>query len=299
MLGPGRSRVQDSTSPMPAAIVFDIDNTLTPPREALGAQMARRLADLSIPFALAAGSDRQLLMSQFFEPLYRHGFRGQFDAFLCNGASRYRCVCSDQLSVDPVDEFSLRAHLGDAYPQFWALLERLSTSTAFALSGDLQPFGEVLVDREAMVNFAPIGRPKGALTEQARDNRRRFIEFDEQSGYRARLMPVLRAALDEQLPGNDLLLTLGGQTSFDIVVRGRDKSFAVSSLLKEGFDAVTYVGDALFPGGNDAAVAQFVDAWQGEGPCPVRIVPVDGWQKTAALLDSGDLSSFKALPGSK
>lgn len=278
---------------MPAAIVFDIDNTLTPPREILGVEMAQRLANLPVPFALAAGSDRALLMSQFFEPLHAHGYRGQFDAFLCNGASRYRCICGDDLSVDPVDEFSLRDHLGPQFESLWALLERLSTSNAFSLSGDLQPFGSVLVDRDAMINFAPIGRPQGALTEQARDNRRRFIEFDEKSGYRRRLMPVLRAALDEQLPGNDLLLTLGGQTSFDIVVRGRDKSFAVSSLLKEGFDAVTYVGDALFPGGNDAAVAQYVEAWEGDNPCPVRIVQVDGWQDTAARIDSGQLTTCR------
>lgn len=275
---------------MPVAIVFDIDNTLTPPREVLGKEMAQRLSDLSVPFALAAGSDRELLMSQFFEPLHSYGYRGEFDAFLCNGASRYRCASGDSLSVEPVDEFSLREHLGSQFDLLWSLLERLATSKAFALPDDMQPFGEVLVDRAAMINFAPIGRPRGELSEQARDNRRRFIEFDERSGYRRRLMPVLRAALDEQLPGNDLLLTLGGQTSFDLVVKGRDKSFAVSSLLDEGFAPVTYVGDALFPGGNDAAVAQYVEAWQGKGACPVRIVQVDGWENTAALMDAGELS---------
>ena len=62
------------------AIVFDIDNTLTPPREPLDKDMAERLSALGRPFALAAGSDRELLMSQFFEPLHAHGYRGEFDA---------------------------------------------------------------------------------------------------------------------------------------------------------------------------------------------------------------------------
>lgn len=276
---------------MTSALVFDIDNTLTAPREALESEMARRLVELPIPFALAAGSDRDLLMGQFFEPLHAFGYRGQFDAFVCNGAIRYRCTYTDSLSVVAVDEFSLQTHLGADYQKFWALLERLVASKAFALSEGLSPFGDRLVDREAMVNFAPIGRPLGALTPEARANRDAFVQFDEASGYRRRLLPVLRAALDETLPGNDLLVTLGGQTSFDIVVRGRDKSYAVSSLLSEGIEHVTYVGDALFPGGNDAAVVDYVEAWQGDKPCPVKVVPVDGWQQTAALLDAGELWS--------
>jgi hypothetical protein len=95
---------------------------------------------------------------------------------------------------------------------------------------------------------------------------------------------VLRAAIDSRLPGNDLQLTLGGQTSFDIVVRGRDKSFAVRSLLNEGMTRVTYVGDALFPGGNDAAVQDFVSAWPG-GNCPVDVIQVNDHHETAALMD--------------
>ncbi|HWO13709.1 MAG TPA: hypothetical protein VNN80_29605, partial [Polyangiaceae bacterium] len=94
---------------MTTALVFDIDNTLTPPREALDRDMAERLGALGPPFALAAGSDLALLMSQFFEPLHAYGYRGEFDAFICNGASRYRCRSGADLSVTPVDEFSMAA----------------------------------------------------------------------------------------------------------------------------------------------------------------------------------------------
>jgi hypothetical protein len=267
------------------AIVFDIDNTLTPPREPLDKDMAERLAALGQPFALAAGSDRELLMSQFFEPLHAHGYRGEFDAFICNGASRYRCECGDSLRVTPIDEFSLRAHLGsDGFAQLSSLLEELLADPRFALPASVPILGERIVDRQAMINLAPSGRLKGALSTAARQSRDQFVAFDAKTGYRARLMPVLRRALDERLPDNDLLLTLGGQTSFDIVVRGRDKSFAVRTLLEEGIERVTYVGDALFPGGNDAAVADFVASWPG-GNCPVEVIEVSGFEQTAALMD--------------
>jgi hypothetical protein len=270
---------------MTLAIVFDIDNTLTPPREALDRDMAQRLAALGPPFALAAGSDLGLLMSQFFEPLHAYGYRGEFDAFICNGASRYRCRSADRLSVTPVDEFSLVDHLGAArFSVLLALLGELLESPAFALGAGMTVVGPRITDRQAMINIAPSGRERGALSAGARASRDQFVAFDARTGYRERLMPVLRAELDRALPGNDLLLTLGGQTSFDLVVRGRDKSFAVRSLLNEGASHVTYVGDALFPGGNDAAVSDFVAAWPG-GNCPVDVIQVSDHHHTARLMD--------------
>jgi hydroxymethylpyrimidine pyrophosphatase-like HAD family hydrolase len=267
------------------AIVFDIDNTLTPPREALDKDMAQRLSALGRPFALAAGSDRELLMSQFFEPLHAHGYRGEFDAFICNGASRYRCHSGDALRVTAIDEFSLRGHLGASrFAALVSLLEELLADRRFALPANVPILGERIIDREAMINLAPSGRLKGALSAAARQSRDQFVAFDAETGYRARLMPVLRRELDQRLPDNDLLLTLGGQTSFDIVVRGRDKSFAVRTLLEEGVERVTYVGDALFPGGNDAAVADFVASWPG-GDCPVDVIAVSDFRQTAALMD--------------
>lgn len=270
---------------MTLAIVFDIDNTLTAPREALDRDMAQRLAALGPPFALAAGSDLGLLMSQFFEPLHAYGYRGQFDAFICNGASRYRCRSADELSVTPVDEFSLARHLGSTrFAALSALLDELLVDPRFALPASVPVVGPRIIDRDAMINIAPSGRERGALSAASRTSRERFVAFDEETRYRERLFPVLRAALDERLPGNDLLLTLGGQTSFDLVVRGRDKSFAVRTLLDEGATHVTYVGDALFPGGNDAAVSEFVAAWPG-GNAPVEVIQVSDHRHTARLME--------------
>lgn len=271
---------------MTAALVFDIDNTLTPPREALDAEMARRLGQLGRPFALAAGSDLGLLMSQFFEPLHAYGYRGEFDAFICNGASRFRCRSGATLSVTAVDEFSLRDHLGTGpFGELIRLLEELLLDPRFALPRAVPVLGERVIDRLAMINLAPAGRASGALSAAARESREQFIAFDARTGYRERLLPVLRQEIDARLPGNDLLLTLGGQTSFDIVVRGRDKSFAVRSLLDEGVEHVTYVGDALFPGGNDAAVLDFVADWP-QGPCPVEVIRVRDHLHTAELMRS-------------
>lgn len=273
------------------AFVFDIDNTLTPPREALEAPMAAALAQLNVPFALAAGSDAPLLMSQFFTPLHRFGFRGAFDAFVCNGASRYRCSCAQELEVDEVDGFSLSDHLGErSFATLRHLLEELLEDPQFELPRECGVLGERIVDRGSMINFAPIGRPKGELSEEGRALRKRFVAFDQLEGYRHRGLIRLRNEIAERLPDANLAISFGGQTSFDLVVRGRDKSFAVRSLLDEGYQHVTYFGDALFPGGNDVAVLEFVQSW-AEGPCPVEVVQVDGPEQThAALVRRGALA---------
>ena len=55
---------------------------------------------------------------------------------------------------------------------------------------------------------------------------------------------------------------------------------------------MTYVGDALFPGGNDAAVSDFVAAWPGAN-CPVEVIQVSDYRHTARLMD-GWLRSEKS-----
>jgi phosphomannomutase len=271
---------------MKTVFVFDIDNTLTPPREALTREVAELLKALGSDFALAAGSDLPLLREQFFDPLQGFGYRGTFDAFICNGASRYRCTHDAELTLTAVDEFSLCAHLGDAsFHALIALLNEALVAPELALPPEMKVIGARLVDRGSMINLAPIGRPPGALSQATRDNRDRFVEFDQAAGYRTRALKWLQQRIATALPGKNVVVTLGGQTSFDIVVRGRDKSFAVRSLLAEGHHNVTYVGDALFPGGNDAAVLDFVNGTWPLGGAPVTVVQVNGFEDTAQLIE--------------
>jgi hypothetical protein len=265
--------------------VFDIDNTLTPPREQLGAEMAALLKALPQPFALAAGSDAPLLREQFFDPLRGFGYRGTFDAFICNGASRYRCVYGDALSIDAVDEFSLQSYLGDdGFTRLLSLFDDALNGPELALPAGFPIVGERVIDRGSMINLAPGGRPKGALTALARQSREAFVEYDERTGYRPRALAWLKERIEQALPGKNVNVTYGGQTSFDVTVRGRDKSFAVRSLLEAGHERVTYVGDALFPGGNDAAVLDYARSLP-DGDARIEVVQVAGWRDTARLLE--------------
>jgi hydroxymethylpyrimidine pyrophosphatase-like HAD family hydrolase len=280
-------RLQSTTS----AFAFDIDNTLTPPRQSLEREMADALRCLKVPFVLAAGSDLPLLEHQFFGPLHGFGFRGVFDAFVCNGATRYRCVYEDlQYRLECTDDFILEKELGkEKYARLLAVLRRSLDLDEFRLPSFLELIGDQIVERGSMINVAPIGRPKATLSASARANRDAFVPFDQASGYRERLLAHLRREVDRELPGNNIFITLGGQTSFDIGMRGRDKSFAVRQLLAEGASHVTYVGDALFPGGNDVAVLDY-QASLGPDRHKVTVVQVNGWRETLSLLRNLPLS---------
>lgn len=55
----------------------------------------------------------------------------------------------------------------------------------------------------------------------------------------------------------DLNIKSGGTTTIDITIKGVDKAFALEKFceyLKEPLESVLFIGDALYPGGNDFAV---------------------------------------------
>lgn len=283
---PGAPGLTPGVTPrnMSTALVFDIDNTLTPPRQPLDREMADALRSLETPFALAAGSDLDIVQGQFFDPLARFGYRGSFVAFLCNGATEYRCTCDGTAKVELVREFRFRDHLGpEAFARLIGILEEVLETPAFRLPSSVPVVGEHIIDRGSMINFAPAGRPRGAnLSGDARASRDAFVALDGREGYRAKLLAHLKERFRE-FAALDLVVTLGGQTSFDIVVKGNDKSAAVRKLIEAGKTDIIYFGDALFDGGNDGAVLDFIAEWKTP-PCPARAVQVEGWQETLARL---------------
>ncbi len=241
---------------------------------------------VALPFHLAAGSDLQLVREQVITPLADFGFVGTFDAFVCNGADRYRCVFSKgSVSVHPLFRFELRRHLGDeAYGRLWERLAELLREPEFLLDNtDIAVCGPQIIDRQSMINVAPMGRPQ-RMSQEAYMQRARFVEFDRRTGYRLRLLERLRAVVAPWVESHGLRVTLGGQTSFDIVVEGYDKRYPLQALLAEGAQSIFYFGDALHAEGNDRAVLEFIAKWKNPGPCPVHAFNVNNWEDTYRML---------------
>ncbi len=86
----------------------------------------------------------------------------------------------------------------------------------------------------------------------------------------------IRDALVKLLP--EFEIGIGGSTSIDITKPGMNKLFGVKKLLeldKLTPDRAIYIGDALFPGGNDAAVI----------PSGVTCISVKGPEDTEKVID--------------
>ena len=269
---------------MKTALALDIDNTLTPPRQPLNKTMTEMLIRLCVPFYVAAGSHLSLLQEQFFRPLYDFGFRKQFDAFLSNGAVRYHCDYSQEMSVELVSEFNLREYLGDSDYRY--LLKKLTETlevNKFKLPSTLTVLDGRIVDRVSMINLCPIGR-KDCEDADARRNREQFVEFDVANDYRKNMLRHLTQELSDLISRKQLHITLGGQTSFDIGIMGQDKTKPVRTLLEDGFEKVIFIGDALFEGGNDGAIIDYIRLWPSELKCPVEAIQVNSWRDTLEVL---------------
>jgi phosphomannomutase len=264
------------------ALVIDIDGTLTPPREHLRKEMADALSNLRIPFFVAAGSDLPLLKNQFFDPLKKFKFQGRIEAFLNNGASEYRCDYSKGYTISLIKKFDIREHLGSShYSALIMVLKETLEKKEYKLHKPIKIIGKQIIDRGSMINFAPIGRPARAkLTGADHENREEFKKFDQMKHYRKNMIKYLKSKLADIIKEKNLKILYGGKTSFDILIKGMDKTHPINVLLKRGFKRIIFMGDALFEGGNDSPIIDFIREWNGARPCPVIAIKVDGWQDT-------------------
>lgn len=271
---------------MNPTLLFDIDGTLTAPRIPLNAEMAEALKNLRVPWHVAAGSSLDLVTPQFLQPLWDFGCRRDFDAFVSNGSAHFRCPFSRHFSIDEVSVFDFERHLGsDGFTRVLTELRAMLDSEEFALPKTITVLGAQIGNRGSMVNCVPIGRPaKASLDDDALRNREAFAAFDMSTGYRRRVIDHLNERLAKIISAGNLRIMLGGETSFDLVIEGKDKTNAVTTLNEAGCEEIVFIGDALFPGGNDAVITDFIDRWDSDAACPVRAIQVEGWEHTLAEL---------------
>lgn len=102
-------------------------------------------------------------------------------------------------------------------------------------------WGEPIEDRLSQITYSALGQ-KAPLEEKEK--------WDPKFAKRKKM----KAQLDKLLP--EFTVRLGGTTSIDITKHGVDKAYGIRKLrdiLKIPIDNMVFVGDALFPGGNDHA----------------------------------------------
>lgn len=217
---------------MKKLVAFDLDGTLALSKQALKDDMAETLADLLgvADVAVISGGDWP-----------------QFDKQV---ASRLPARADlSRLWLMPTTGTKLYTHQEGAWKPVYAELfddaEKTKIIDAFGEALEAtgftpeQTWGERIEDRGSQITFSGLGQAAPLKEKEGWDRDRKK---------RTALQATLRAVL----PG--LSINLGGTTSIDVTRAGVDKGYGLKRLSAESgvpLDGMLFIGDAIFPGGND------------------------------------------------
>jgi phosphomannomutase len=216
---------------MKKLIVFDLDGTLAESKSSLDGEMSGLLHDLLgiVKVAVISGGDWPQFEKQLLANL-------PHDALLAN------------LSLLPTCGTKFYQYSKDwkkLYSEDFTADEKAKIIGSFHKALDAAGYkaekvwGEVIEDRGSQITFSALGQlaPLEAKTKWDPDFAKR---------------KKITAILDTLLP--EFSVRMGGATSIDVTKPGIDKAYGIRKLrdvLGITLDEMIFLGDALFPGGND------------------------------------------------
>ncbi|KAF7509074.1 Phosphomannomutase [Endocarpon pusillum] len=222
--------------------LFDVDDTLTPARKSVSAEMLKLLSDLRHKCAIGyvSGSDLAKQQEQLGTPSLPVTTLFDF-CFAENGLTTFRLGQS-------LPSNSFLQWLGE---EKYQRLVKFCLRYISGLEGLPAMRGTFVEFRTGMINVSPIGRN---ASSKERDE---FNKWDKESGCRKKMVEALR----KEFPDLGLTFSIGGQISFDVFPQGWDKTYCLQHLeaeadTKKGLSGINYktihfFGDMTSQGGND------------------------------------------------
>jgi phosphomannomutase len=212
-------------------IVFDLDGTLAESKSAMDEEMAGLFAGLLavVRVAIISGGDLPQFQTQVLARLPAATKLDDLSLLPTCGTrffqydNGWQKLYAEDLSADQ------KKKIIDA-------LKRAVEQSGFKAA---KTWGESIEDRESQITYSALGQ-QAPLDEKK--------NWDPDFAKRKKI----KAILDPLLP--DFAVNLGGSTSIDITKPGIDKAYGIGKLrdiLNVTIAEMIYVGDALFPGGND------------------------------------------------
>jgi phosphomannomutase len=217
---------------MKQLVAFDLDGTLAESKQPLKDDMGEALANLLgvAHVAVISGGDWP-----------------QFDKQV---ASRLPARADlDKLWLMPTTGTKLYTHKKGGWSTVYAELFDQATKDKIMAAFDAaleatgfkpeRTWGERIEDRGSQITFSALGQQAPLEEKEGWDP-----DFAKRK--------VIQKDLKQRLPG--LSISLGGSTSIDITQEGVDKGYGLKKLRDHSgipLDAMMFIGDAIFPGGND------------------------------------------------
>src|ERR1035437_8899848 len=221
---------------MKRLIVFDLDGTLAESKASLDAEMATRLSALLgiVKVAVISGGDWPQFQKQVLSNLPHDEHLKNLSLLPTCGtkfyqyAGAWRKLYSEDFSAD--EKGKITSSLKQAIGSSGFKVERV--------------WGEQIEDRRSQITFSALGQ-QAPLGEKKK--------WDPVFTKRKKI----KALLDKLIP--EFSVRLGGTTSIDVTKPGIDKAYGIRKLrdtLGIAIQEMIFIGDALFPGGNDYPAEQ-------------------------------------------
>jgi phosphomannomutase len=212
-------------------IVFDLDGTLAESKSSLDAETSTLLADLLgiVKVAVISGGDWTQFEKQVLGHLAHDDRLENLSLLPTCGTKffRYRGTWEKLYSED---------FTAEEKQKIMTSLNKALEESGFK-AGKL--WGALIEDRGSQITFSALGQ-QAPIEEKKK--------WDPDFAKRQKI----KAILDRSIP--EFSVRLGGATSIDVTKPGIDKAYGIRKLqdvLEIKINEMVFVGDALFPGGND------------------------------------------------
>jgi HAD superfamily hydrolase (TIGR01484 family) len=220
---------------MKTMIAFDLDDTLAESKQAILPEMAERLESLLTvaDVAVISGGDWPQFEKQVISRLPEGANLKRLWILPTTGTKLYRY--DGEWKAIYADVFD-----ADERQKIAAALDQVMREKGY---DQAQIWGEQIEDRGSQITFSALGQQAPLSAKKDWDP-----DFAKRKD--------MKVDLAKLLPG--LSINMGGSTSIDITREGIDKAYGMRRLIEHAgitFENILFMGDAIFPGGNDYPVA--------------------------------------------
>jgi len=216
---------------MKSLIVFDLDGTLAKSKSSIDSEMANLLDSLLaiVKVSVISGGAWPQFQTQVLAHLRGGELLKNLSLLPTCGTKFYRYDSSWELLYS--EDFTVA--------QRRTIVESLRQAIASADCKVERVWGEVIEDRGSQITFSALGQ-QAPLAEKNK--------WDPDFAKRKKITALLDALIPE------FSVRMGGATSVDVTKHGIDKGYGIRKLrdiLHIPIDEMIFIGDAMFPGGND------------------------------------------------
>ncbi|KAK9497077.1 hypothetical protein O3M35_004456 [Rhynocoris fuscipes] len=213
--------------------LFDVDGTLTKPRNVIDDDMKKFLNEnvkAVFDMAIVGGSDYSKISEQMGG---EDGLKDFVYVFSENGliARKNGEIIGKQLIQNYVGEAQLQEFINFSLNYMSKLILPVKRGTFIEF-------------RTGLINLCPVGR------SCSQSEREQFADYDRTHCIRQKFIEAIR----KQFPDLPLTYCIGGQISIDVFPPGWDKTYCLKYL--DDYSVIHFFGDKTQPGGNDFEISK-------------------------------------------